>query len=235
MLKKKNNKILVIIPARSGSKGLPGKNIKKLCGRPLIAWTIEQAKSYENIDRIIVSTDDLKIADIAKRYGAEVPFIRPADLANDTASTIDVIFHAINWFKKHEGYHPGYIMLLQPTSPFRTAEDIKNSITILRNKNTQAVVSVCETDHHPWWSNTLDKDNSMKDFLRPGILNKRRQDLPIFYRINGAIYLSEKEYLYENNGFFGPDTFAYKMSKERSIDIDTELDFKFSEMVMKNA
>lgn len=225
-------KVLAIIPARCGSKGLPGKNIKELSGKPLIAWSIEHAKSCGDIDRIVVSTDDDDIATVAKKYGAEVPFIRPADLADDTASTVDVILHAINWLQKYENYQPEYILLLQPTSPLRSSEDIKCAIQMLKDKNIQAVVSVCETDHHPWWSNILPDNRNMEDFLRPEILNKRRQDLPIFYRLNGAIYLASADYLCECNGFFGPDTFAYEMSKERSVDIDSELDFILVSMLL---
>jgi N-acylneuraminate cytidylyltransferase/CMP-N,N'-diacetyllegionaminic acid synthase len=179
--------VLAIIPARGGSKGLTGKNIKELCGKPLIAWSIEQAKSCSGIDRIVVSTDDRRIAEIATKYGAEIPFMRPAELANDTASTIEVIFHAINWLKEHENYQAGYTLLLQPTSPLRIAEDIEGAIRMLKDKDARAIVSVCKTDHHPWWSNILPEDGNMKDFLRPEILNKRRQDLPVFYRLNGAI------------------------------------------------
>ncbi|MDI6688643.1 MAG: acylneuraminate cytidylyltransferase family protein, partial [Desulfobacterales bacterium] len=188
---------------------MPGKNIKELCGKPLIAWSIEQAKACSNIDRVIVSTDDENIAKVAKQYGAEVPFIRPSELSSDTASTIDVIFHAIDWFKKHQDFRPEYTLLLQPTSPLRTAEDIERTIQTLKGKNARAVVSVCKTDHPPWWSNILPEDSNMKDFLRPDILNKRRQNLPIFYRLNGAIYLAETDYLLEHSGFFGSDTFAY--------------------------
>jgi N-acylneuraminate cytidylyltransferase/CMP-N,N'-diacetyllegionaminic acid synthase len=226
-------KVLAIIPARGGSKGLPGKNIKELCGKPLIAWSIEQAKSCSDIDRIIVSTDDEEIAETAKKYGAEVPFMRPAELANDTASTIDVIFHAINWFKEHEDCRSEYILLLQPTSPLRSSEDINGAIQMLKEKNARAVVSVCETDHHPWWSNTLPEDDSMKDFLRPEILNKHRQDLPVFCRLNGAIYLAETDYLSEQNSFFGSDTFAHKMPQSRSVDIDSDLDFKLAVLLLE--
>lgn len=228
----KGKSVLAIIPARGGSKGLPGKNIKKLCGKPLISWTIEQAKSCSDIDRIVVSTDDREIAEVAKTYGAEVPFMRPAELANDTASTIDVILHAINWFKEHEDYQVEYILLLQPTSPLREVEDIKSAALILKEKNALSVVSVCETDHHPWWSNTLPENGNMKDFIRPEILNKRRQDLPLFYRVNGAIYLAETNYLQEHNEFLGPDTSAYKMPKIRSVDIDTAIDFEMVEFLM---
>lgn len=228
-----DKKVLAIIPARGGSKGLPGKNIKELCGKPLIAWSIEQAKSCSDIDRMVVSTDDKGIADVARKYGAEVPFMRPAELANDTASTTDVIFHAINWLKEHQDFQSEYILLLQPTSPLRIAEDIEGAIRMLKDKDAQAVVSVCETDHHPWWSSTLPENSSMKDFLRPEILNKCRQDLPVFYQLNGAIYLADTDYLHECNGFFGPDTFAYKMPESRSVDIDSDLDFKLAGLLME--
>lgn len=225
--------VLAIIPARGGSKGLPGKNIKGLCGKPLIAWSIEAAKACSNIDRVVVSTDDEGIAKVAKKYGSEVPFLRPAELANDTASTIDVIFHAINWLKEHEAYRPEYILLLQPTSPLRSRKDIDGAIRMLKEKNAKAVVSVCETDHHPWWSNTLPENGNMKDFLRPDILNKRRQDLPVFYRLNGAMYLAQTNYLHECNGFLGPDTFAYRMPQNRSIDIDSYIDFKLATLLLE--
>lgn len=225
--------VLAIIPARAGSKGLPGKNIKELCGKPLVAWSIEQAKFCSDIDRIVVSTDDREIAEVAKKYSAEVPFMRPPELASDAASTIDVIFHAIDWFKKRQDYRPEYILLLQPTSPLRSREDIDGAIQTLKDKDARAIVSVCETDHHPWWSNTLSEDGNMKDFLRPDILNKRRQDLPVFYRLNGAIYLADTDYLYKHNGFFGPDTSAYLMPKNRSIDIDSAMDFKLAELLFE--
>ena len=225
-------RILAIIPARGGSKGLPGKNIKELCGKPLIVWTIEQAKSCSYIDRTVVSTDNDNIAEVAKKYGAEVPFMRPPELASDTALTIDVIFHAINWLKKHEDFRSEYIMLLQPTSPLRAVVDIEGAIQILK-ENARAVVSVCETSHHPWWSNILPEDGNMKDFLRPQIINKRRQDLPVFYQLNGAIYLADTAYLRKHNGFLGPNTFAYKMPKNRSVDIDSELNLKLAQVLLE--
>ena len=231
MINSKN--VLAIIPARGGSKGLPGKNIKELCGKPLIAWSIKQAKSCSDIDRVVVSTDDNQIALAAEKYGAKAPFVRPVELANDTASTIDVIFHAINWFKEHEDFQAEYILLLQPTSPLRSGKDIDGAIQTLKDKDARAVVSVCETDHHPLWSNILPENGNMKDFLRPEILNKLRQDLPVFYRLNGAIYLAESDYLLAHNGFFGPNTFAYKMPKSRSVDIDSDLDFKLSQLLFE--
>ena len=229
----KGKSVLAVIPARGRSKGLSGKNIKKLFGKPLIAWSIEQAKSCDDIDRIVVSTDDENIAKVAKKSGEEVPFMRPLELAADTALIIDVISHAIDWLEEHEDYRPEYILLLQPTSPLRSPKDIKGAIQILKDKKARSVVSVCETDHHPWWSNILPEDGNMKDFIRPEALNRRRQDLPVFYKVNGAIYLSELEYLYKCNGFFGPDTFAYKMPKTRSVDIDSAIDFKLAELLLE--
>jgi len=124
-------------------------------------------------------------------------------------------------------------LLLQPTSPLRKREDIEGAIQTLKDKDVRAVVSVCEVDHHPWWSDTLPKDNNMKNFIKPEILNKRRQDLPVFYRINGAIYSADTDYLHECNGFLGHDTFAYKMPKSRSVDIDSDTDFELAGLLME--
>ena len=225
----KEKTILGLIPARGGSKGLPKKNIRPLLGKPLIAWTIEQAKASKYVDRVVVSTDDKEIAEVARQYGAEVPFMRPKELARDDTPGVDVVFHAMNWFIKNENKQYDLIMLLQPTSPLRAAEDIDKAIELLFFKKAKAIVSVCEVDHHPLWTNTLPEDGNMKAFLRPEILNKRRQDLPVFYRLNGAIYLARLDYLRKCNGFFGPETYAYVMPRERSIDVDTNFDLKLVE------
>jgi CMP-N-acetylneuraminic acid synthetase len=222
-----NKKILAVITARAGSKRLPNKNILNLAGKPLIAWTIDEAKKSKYIDKLIVSTDSKKIAEISKYYGAEVPFMRPLKLAIDTADSISVLKHSIEFFKNKFDY----ILLLQPTSPLRTVKDIDKAIIILNNK-TKAVVSVCETEHSPLWSNILPEDLSMKNFIRSEIKNKRSQDLPKYYRLNGAIYIAETKYFYKNNGFLGDKTKAYIMSQQNSVDIDTELDFKFCEILI---
>ena len=228
----KGKSILALIPARGGSKGLLRKNILPLSGKPLIAWTIEQAKASAYLDKVIVSTDDAEIAEISRRFGAEVPFMRPEKLASDGAKAMDVIIHAI---ERLEGNGDIYdlTMLLQPTSPLRTAGDIDRAIELLFLKNAGAVVSVCETEHHPFWSNMLPPDGNMKDFLRPDVANKNRQELPVFYRLNGAIYLASVEYLKTNSGFMSTNTYAYIMPKEHSIDIDTKMDFQFAEFLMQ--
>lgn len=225
-------RIIGIIPARGGSKGLPRKNVLPLGGKPLIAWTIEQAIASMYLDKVIVTTDDEEIASVASTYGAEVPFMRPKELASDTAKAIDVIFHALDWLEAH---HEAFdvLAILQPTSPLRTAEDITAAVKLLFEKKAQAVISVCETEHDPYWSNVLAADGSMDDFMRPELMNKNRQELPTFYRLNGAIYAADCNYVRSQKGFFGKNTFAYVMPRERSIDIDTKIDFQFVEFLLQ--
>jgi len=230
----KDKNILGLIPARGGSKGLPRKNIKPLLGKPLISWTIEQALASKYLDRIIASTDDKGIADISKKYRAEVPFIRPKELAEDNTKGIDVVLHAVDWLKENDKRRQyDLIMLLQPTSPLRATEDIDKVIELLFLKKAKAIVSVCEVDHHPLWVNTLPEDGCMKDFIRKEIMNKNRQELPVFYRLNGAIYLAYCNYLKQCKSFMGKETFAYIMPKERSIDIDNKIDFELAENMLK--
>lgn len=224
-------KILAIIPARGGSKGLPRKNIKPLLGKPLIGWSIETALNSALLDYIIVSTDDDEIANTAKSYGVAVPFMRPAELASDNARGIDVVFHAMNWCEQHYDVFD-LVMLLQPTSPLRQTKDIRGSLEIMFQKGTRAVVSVCESEHSPLWMNTITEDLSMNNFLSKEALNANRQTLKTYYRLNGVIYIADWNYLKETGSFVGEQTCAYIMPQERSIDIDSELDFKFSEFLL---
>ena len=170
-----NKKFLAIIPARGGSKRLPRKNVLDLCGKPLIAYTIEAALKSKYIDKVIVSSDDEEILNISSNFGADI-IKRPIDLANDTATTFDTIKHTIDNFEKCD-----YIVLLQPTSPLRNEKHIDEAIELLKEKNADAVVSVCEMEHSPLWSNTLPKDGNMNNFLRYEVLNQRSQDLDKFY------------------------------------------------------
>jgi len=229
----KGKTILGLIPARGGSKGLSRKNIKPLLDKPLIAWTIERSLASKYLDRVIVSTDDKEIKDISRKYGAEIPFTRPKKLAEDNAKGIEVVLHAIDWLKKNDRRKQyDLLMLLQPTSPLRATEDIDKTIELLFLKEAKAIVSVCEVDHHPLWSNTLPEDGCMKNFIRQEIMNKNRQELPVFYRLNGAIYLAYCNYIKEQKSFFGEKTFAYIMPKNRSVDIDNKVDFKLAEILM---
>lgn len=227
----KDKSVLGVIPARGGSKGLPGKNIMLIMGKPLIAWTIEQALLSKCIDRVIVSTDNTEIADISRRFQAEVPFIRPPELANDTAKGIDVLLHAMDWVEKNEKSYD-LVMYLQPTSPLRTSEDIINTLQLMEEKKAQAIVSVCKAEHPPEWSNTLTDNLSLNSFVRANNVNKNRQDIQPYYRLNGAIYLACWDYIKKNKSWFKEDSYAYIMPTERSVDIDTEIDLLFAEFIL---
>ena len=226
----KNRSILAIIPARGGSKGLPGKNLRELCGKPLLAWSIGQAEKSKYIDDIIVSSDDDRIINVAKRYGARVPFKRPKYLATDKASGINVILQALAWLEEH-GELFDMVVVLQPTSPLRAAKDIDQAIELLFKARAQAVVSLCPAEHNPLWMNTLPESGCMKAFLPKQAL-ANRQKLPQFYRLNGAIYIISGAYLKKCRTFYGDKTYAYIMPIERSVDIDTLLDFNFAEFLM---
>ena len=221
-------KYLAIIPARGGSKRLPNKNILELNGKPLITWSIESAKKSKYIDDIVITSDSEKILDIAKKYNVKT-IKRPDYLASDTATTFDAIKHTIDSLQdKYE-----YIILLQPTSPLRNEKHIDEAIELLENKNADAIISVCETDHSPLWSNTLPEDLNMSNFLRDEIKNKRSQDLPKFYRLNGAIYICKTDKLLEEKTFFIKNNiYAYIMDRKSSIDIDDEIDFKLAEILI---
>ncbi len=225
--------VTALIPARGGSKRLPRKNVKLLGGKPLIAWSIEAAKASRYIDRAIVSTDDEEIKQISEQYGGEVPFLRPEYLSNDTASSFDVIQHAIKFLKIDCEKH--LIILLQPTSPLRTVEEIDKALEFFVATNAKGVVSVSECEHSPLWSNTLPESHCMSDFIRPEIQGKRSQDLPQFYRLNGSIYIYETLTLLEQGKtFFNKDVYGFGTSLETAVDIDTALDFLVAEQILSS-
>ncbi len=220
---------LGIIPSRGGSKRLPRKNILPLAGKPLIAWTIEAAKKSKYLDRVIVSTEDKEIAEVSKNYGAEVT-IRPEHLATDESKTVDVI---LDLLEKIDDFYD-YIVLLQPTSPLRNEKHIDSAIELLFEKNADAIISVCEAEHSPLWMNTLPEDGNMKDFLNKNIIHKRSQDLPKYYRLNGAIYICKTELFRECKTFFIKEkVFAYIMERIFSVDIDTYIDFLIYEVIIE--
>lgn len=224
---------LGLIPARGGSKRIPRKNLVAVAGKPLLAWTIDAARSAHQLDRLILSTDDDEIAALGRRHGAEVPFMRPPQLASDTATGHDVVVHAVKTLAER-GRQFDYVVVLQPTSPLRGHQDIDDAITLLLNKGADAVVSVCQTDHPPEWSNTLPDDLSMRDFLRPGVRNTRSQDLPTSYRLNGAIYIYDcARLLRDEIQEMERNTFAYIMPRLRSIDIDEEIDLQIAEFLLQ--
>lgn len=225
-----NRKVLALIPARGGSKRLPDKNILPLDNKPLIAWTIEAALASKYIDRVLVTTDSDEIAKVSKQYGAEIPFIRPGKLSADETSTNEVIQH---FLEKVDGDSDEIILILQPTSPLRLEDDIDRAIELLVHKKADGVVSVCECDHSPLWCNTLPENNSLGTFLRKEVVGKRSQDLPTYYRLNGAIYSYSREALFKHEGIHYSDSvFSLIMSKNASVDIDDLMDFRFAEVMM---
>ena len=224
----KPNSFLAIIPARAGSKRLPNKNRLSLCGKPLIAWSIEAAKKSQYLSHIVVSSDDEAILTLASELEVEA-LQRPSEFAKDTSSTVDVIKHVLQ-------YHPNYeyIVLLQPTSPLRTSQHIDQAIELLNKKNADAIISVSPTEHSPLWCNTLPKDNDMSGFLKEELKTKRSQDLPTYYQLNGAIYICKTSALLkENSLFLKENIFAYVMDKKSSVDIDDELDFLFAQTILE--
>jgi N-acylneuraminate cytidylyltransferase/CMP-N,N'-diacetyllegionaminic acid synthase len=225
-------KIVAIIPARGGSKGVKRKNIKTLAGKPLITWTIETALMCSNLDRIIVSTEDKEISTISKNCGAEVPFIRPKKLALDNTPAITVVHHVIQTLEEQEKYSPDLVMLLQPTSPFRNNDDIDTAVALFKTHNPDAVISVCETDTHPFWLKKIKKDGFIGDYKKRQQTIYRRQDLPTLYKVNGAIYLNRRTSLLKDMTFIPKRSLPYIMPKERSIDIDTPWDFYVADLIM---
>jgi CMP-N,N'-diacetyllegionaminic acid synthase len=223
--------ILTVITARGGSKGVPRKNARILAGKPLVAWTIEAALAARAGQRIVVSTDDAAIAALSRDCGAEVPFLRPEPLAGDTASSESAVLHAVQWLAEREDYRPGLILLLQPTSPFRCGGDIDRAVQLQRESDADAVVSVCPNERPIQWLREIDQQGMLAD-ARLGAALKRRQDAAQLYQLNGAIYLIKTEVLVREGTFYPERTRAYIMPAERSLDIDTELDFLIAEHLM---
>ncbi len=222
---------LAIITARSGSKGIKDKNIRLLNGKPLMAYTIESARKSQFIDEVMVSTDSEVYAAIAKEYGAEVPFLRSRETSTDTASSKDVILEVLSEYNKRGKRYDQFVML-QPTSPLRTEQNIDRAFQLYWEKKADSVVSVCECEHSPLLSNTLPADCNMFGFIESEN-NVRRQDLKTYYRLNGAIYISKVSTFLQIQTFYGKNSYAYIMEQCQSIDIDSELDFKIAELFME--
>ena len=222
---------IAIIPARSGSKGLKDKNILPLNGKPLLSYSVECANRSGMFDKVFVSTDSQKYAKIAEQYGADASFLRSKETSSDNADSWSVVREVLTRLRER-GEIYDEIMLLQPTSPLRTEHDIVNAIEVMQEKDANAVISLTEADHSPLWCNTLPANGSMENFDNEQYENVPRQQLPVYYRYNGAIYLLKKEELYKQK-MFKSGCYAYIMPRERSVDIDTEFDFKVAELYLK--
>lgn len=221
--------MIAIIPARGGSKGLPGKNIKEMCGKPLIAYTIEAALKSKNIDHVILSTDDEEIAVVAKKYGAEVPFMRPAELASDTAMAVDNYIYTIDRLESDWSTKIDSFVVLQPTSPLRISEDIDKAIEMFIDKKADSVISYTPEAHPVHWHKYINENNEFTDIFDTTIAN--RQDLKTSYYPNGAVYVFRSSMIKERI-YYTDKSYGYIMPRSRSVDIDFQEDFDYVEFLM---
>lgn len=222
---------LALVPARGGSVRVPGKNLRAVGGRPLIMWTLDAARDAPDVDRVVVSTDDARIAELASAAGAEV-HQRPTHLATGNATTSDAVVDALNSLEDL----PAHVVVLQPTSPLRTPQDIQGALSRASERHCDGVISVCRCEWPPEWANTLPADRSMDRFFRPGVRGTRSQDLPVRYRLNGAVYVYRTQRLLaEGTTSFDGGLVAYEMPVSRSIDIDTEDDLTLADCLLRSA
>jgi len=226
--------MLAIIPARGGSKGLPRKNIKLLDGLPLICYTIKAALDSKLVDRVIVSTDDDEIATISRDFGAEVPFMRPDDLAGDKSMVMDTYLNVADLISRQYSRAVEYFLALLPTVPFRTSEDIDEAIKIFHKKKADSVISVVEAPVPLYWYRHITDDGKLKNFLPQFDAVKNRQELKKTYLPNGAVYVFRTEILRSTREYYTEKTYPYIMPRERSVDIDDLLDFQWAEFINKS-
>lgn len=227
-------KNLAIIPARSGSKGLKDKNIRLLLGKPLLAYTIEAASDSHMFDEIMVSTDSKAYAELALKYGAKVPFLRSEATSGDRASSWDAVREVLENYKKI-GETFDTFCLLQPTSPLRSWDDIRKAYDILERTHGTTVVAVCPAEHPPQWYGRLGTDGSLDGFLPEDGTAYQRQQYDQYYRVNGAVYIRNVDDFYQDGHLYKKGSYAYIMDQMKSVDIDTEMDFKYAEVLMKDA
>lgn len=226
--------ITAFIFARGGSKGLPGKNIRPLAGKPLIGWAVEQALAVPQIERVIVSTDSQEIAETAKKFGAQVPFIRPANLANDTAAEIDAWQHALNYLLANEGKLPDIFVSVPTTAPLRQPKDIMACLEVYESNDVDLVVTVSRAHRNPWFNMvSIDSDNNVSIVNNTDATITRRQDTPEVYDVTTVAYVARPEYILKGVPLFSGRVRACKVPAERAIDIDTLHDFEIAEFLMK--
>ena len=221
--------LLALIPARGASKRIPRKNIKLLNGKPLIGWTIDAALKTSSIKRVVVSTDDEEIASIAKTLGADVPFMRPNKIAEDSSPGIDTALHAIEQLSEFD-----WLILLQPTSPLRTAADIDGIVRFCLEQNSPSAVSISQVHKHPHWMYQRTESKKLQPIIFNTMNISRQQDITKAYVLNGALYLARIDWLKEQQSFVGQETLGYIMSPESSVDIDTQMDWQWVEFLIKH-
>ena len=229
------NSVIAIVPARAGSKGLPGKNIKEICGKPLIAWSIEAGLNSKYVDEVMVTTDSQEIAGIAKRYGATVPFLRPDELASDKATSFDVVKHVIDFYKNELKREFDYVLLLEPTSPLRDNSDIDKALThFFRSAGATALVGICRTEsQNPAFLVKINDDGLLVGYENTDMRVLRRQDIADVFFFEGSLYLSRTDALLDKKTFYHAETIGYEMPKWKSLEIDDLDDFVMVEALMK--
>lgn len=219
--------LLALIPARGGSKRIPRKNIRQFCGKPLLQWSIDVALGAACVDQVVVSTDDPEIAEVAKAGGAEVPYLRPAELSSDTARGIAPVLHALEQLPQVSD-----VLLLQPTSPLRTSADLEAIVALRKQAGRDSAVSLTLSAKHPAWMYSLGSNQRLVPLVQLDGSHCRQQ-LSSAYVLNGALYLASREFLLQEQSFIREDTVGYLMSAERSVDIDTPLDWQWAEFLME--
>ena len=229
-------KALAIVPARGGSKGLPGKNLRLLDGRPLVAWPVSAALGAASVDRVIISTDDVAIAEAARTAGADVPFLRPAYLANDTASSMDVILHALDTLAS-QGHEYEYVILLEPTSPLTESSDVEDALSRLRAAGAaaDAIVGICRVEStHPEYDVRRDPNGLISPYAAPDFKSlRRRQDIEELYFLEGSLYISRVEAFRRYKTFYHERTLGYEVPRWKSVEVDDIFDFIMVEAVVR--
>jgi len=227
-----NSVVVAFIPARSGSKGVPGKNIKKLLGKPLIGYTLDAAKASKLLTHVYTTSDDKRILNIAKKYGSEL-ILRPKELAEDATPMVPVLQHAVQSVEKAIG-KVDFLVLLQPTTPLRTGDDVDDAITLLNETGADSVISFAQVgDSHPARMYSIEEDHKVKPLWGDEFKYKRRQDLPKLYLRNGMIYACKRDVLMEQNTLEGKDTRGLVIPSERCVNIDEPIDFEVAKILLK--
>ena len=226
-------RVVALICARGGSKGLPGKNIRFLAGRPLIAWAISQARAVKRVERVIVSTDSEDIAEVARQAGAEVPFLRPAELAQDNSPEWLVWRHALDFVKGDEGAYPEGVLVVPATAPLRAVTDLEQCLDEYEKGGVDVVVTVTDAHRSPYFNMVqVRKDGTVGLVIPPASALVRRQDVPVVYDMTTVAYVARPEFVMTRNGIFDGRVRSVHVPLERAIDIDTALDFKIAECLM---
>lgn len=227
--------ILGLIPARGGSKGVPKKNIRMVAGKPLIAYAIECALKCPSLDRVVVSTDSEEIAAVARQHGAEVPFMRPAELASDTAAMVPVLEHAITEIEKETAESVEFLVLIDSTAPLRIPDDIEQALAICKQDDCDAVISASEAHRNPYFNMVKEENGYVRLVCEPATPVGRRQDAPQVYDVNTVVWVWRRDALMKDHARIPKRTKLYLIPRERSIDLDTELDFKLLERLLTNS